>query len=582
MNYFKPYIIIFIFIEILIIPIILRIYGMGFLIVPNEETRLYLITQIICHDSIIYTILISLIYFSYLTFVPKILSFILRIFALFFFILYITDIFILKNFVTHININDVNKYLSYVPKYIEQEYNMNILHIFLLSALLIIFIYFVKESIKISKVGHYVIISIICILLFVNSFTKDTYVHSWVYKNFIEYNIDLLKKSKDYSEEMKKNISNEDHNVCETKISEKRNIVILMIESFASYQSNYFSGIKNWTPSLDKIAKSNISIKDFNSNGFVTEDGEISILTGLYPIYSPKLKEILGSTAFQGFYSVKNSLPNILNKRNYSTEFVTSSDLTFSNTEAWAKSLGFDYIEGSEHPFYENKKRYHFQAPADEYLFKRVLDRIEIKKEDNPYFIFVKTVSSHIPFLNPETENYSEEETIRYVDKQIGLFYKKLQKKNFFKNGILIITGDHHPIIPLKKEQIEKYGVDLAGTRVPLVASFGESIQKKIKGNFQQVDIYNSVKNYVSNSKCTSQWSGDFLTEKPINPSFNIYRRGDRRGDITVFNKDNTYNVRLNGDDTKVTNHNKSNITEDIVNKINYERIQRQKNESRD
>lgn len=582
MNYFKPFIIIFIAIELFIIPIILKIYGMGFLIIPDEETKLYLITQVLFHDSIIYASIILLIYFSYLTITPKFFAYILRFFAVLFFMSYIIDIFVLKNFVTHINIHDINKYLSYAPKYILQEYNIQIPHIFLFFTVLVLVIYFIKENIKISKISHYVITSIILLLLFFNFFTKDTYVHSWVYKNFIEYNIDLLNKSKDYSEKMKKNISYKNNTICKTNLKEKKNIIILMIESFASYQSNYFSNIKNWTPSLDKIAKSNISIKNFNSNGFVTEDAEISILTGLFPIYSPQLKAVLGSTAFQGFYSVKNSLPNILNKRNYSTEFVTSSDLTFSNTGAWAKSLGFDYIEGSEHPFYENKKRYHFQAPADEYLFKRVLNRIEIKKEDNPYFIFVKTVSSHIPFLNPETENYSEEETIRYVDKQIGLFYKKLQEKNFFKNGIVIITGDHHPIIPLKKEQIEKYGVDLAGTRVPLIASFGESIKKEIKGNFQHVDIYNSVKNYISDSKCTSTWSGDFLTKKPISPSFNIYRRGDRRGDITVFNKNTTYNVRLNGDNTKVTNHNKSNITEDIVNKINYERIQRQKNESRD
>ncbi len=578
MTRFLPYILIFLFIEILFFSFYFRMESISFLIIPNEETKNHIITQIIAHDSIIYAFILTFIYLSYLNFIPKLISYLLRIMSIITLTIYFIDIYTIKHFITHINVNDVKKYFIYAPKYIGQQYDINIFHILIMLTAIILIFVFIKKNLKLSVKYHIIFTISIISLLLINSFSKDTYVHAWVYKNFIEYNIDIQKQSKNYSKEFIQNISIDEKMTCEANIAQKKNIIILMVESLASYQSNYFSGIKDWTPSLDKIAKSNVSIKDFNSNGFITEDAEISILTGLLPIYSPTLKTKIGSTAFQGFFGIKDSLVNHLNNKNYTTEFITSSDLTFSNTGLWAKSIGFKYIEGSKHPYYKDKKRYHFEAPADEFLFQRVQNRISTKKEDKPYFIFVKTVSSHIPFINPENDNYSEEETIKYVDKQIGLFYKYLEKKQFFKNGLLIIVGDHHPIIPLKKEQVLKYGINKAGTKVPFIISLGGS-NKKINGSYQQIDIYNTLKNFISDKRCTSLWKGDFLSyplEKP--PKYTVYRRGDQRGIISVFSENKTYTIHLNGDNTKAENESNSKVIRTIVNKINYERIKRQEN----
>ncbi len=579
MTRFLPYILIFLFIEILFFSFYFRMESISFLIIPDEETRNQIMMQIIAHDAIIYAYILMFIYLSYLNLMPKFISYILRIMSIITIFIYFIDIYTIKHFVTHININDVKKYFVYAPKYIGQQYDINIFHILILLTVIILIFIFIKKNLKLLVKYHILFTVSIITLFMINSFSKDTYVHAWVYKNFIEYNIDIQKQSKNYSDEFVRNISIDEKIICEDNLAQKRNIIILMVESLASYQSNYFSGIRNWTPSLDKIAKSNTAIKEFNSNGFITEDAEISILTGLLPIYSPKLKTKIGSTAFQGFFGIKDSLVNHLNNKKYITEFITSSDLTFSNTGLWAKSIGFKYIEGSDHPYYKDKKRYHFEAPADEFLFKRVQNRISIKKEDIPYFIFIKTVSSHIPFINPENGNYSEEETIRYVDKQIGLFYQYLEKRDFFRDGLLIIVGDHHPIIPLKQEQLLKYGINKAGTKVPFVISLGGSNNEEINGSYHQIDIYNSLKNFTSDKKCTSLWKGDFLSyssEKA--PKYTVYRRGDQRGVVSVFSENKTYNVQLNGDNTKVKNEPDSELIRTIVNKINYERIKRQEN----
>ena len=54
-----------------------------------------------------------------------------------------------------------------------------------------------------------------------------------------------------------------------------------------------------------------------------------------------------------------------------------------------------------------------------------------------------------------------------------------------------------------------------------------------------------------------------------------LHRRGDRRGIISVFKDNKTYNVKLDGDNTKILNPKGLSKKEikTIINKINYERI---------
>lgn len=575
MNIFNSKLIGFLLLEILLIPVLFKLLIINFFFINHEESLFYRIFQTLAHDSIIYFLIILFIYISYLKFIKYYMAIVLRLFALVIFLLYIIDLFVLNSFATHLILGDIIKYITYAPKYIQQLYSLNILIILAsLIAIVLILIFIFKNYQIQNKRSHYTYLTsiVLCFTLFLFA-DNGRYIHSWLYKNFIEYNYDIIEQSNKYSNDFKKNLSVNHNQQCIKSEKNNKNIIVLMVESLASYQSEYFSNIKNWTPQLDKIAKENISFKNFYANGFVTEDAEISILTGKFPIYASSSFSNGGGVSFSGFYNIKDSLADILNKEDYQTEFITSSDLEFSNTGLWAKSIGFKHIEGSEQKLYSDKKRFHFNAAGDEFLYQRVLKRVS--KQEGKYFLFIKTVSSHAPFINPENENRSEEETIRYVDKQIGNFYNKLNEMNFFKDGLLIIVGDHHPVIPIRKEQVIKHGIYKAPAFVPMILVDNKKQKEVNLQAFQQVDIYNSIKNYVLEQSCTSIWNGDFISSK-TNPKYIIHRRGDQRGIISVFNENKIFNIKLNGDNTKIIEDEQN---EEVLNKINYMRIQREKKE---
>lgn len=544
------------FLLIFIAPLMLKIIYIDHFMYVRTGVKFLGAYQAITNDAIIFFSIIALFYLSLLTKVPRLISIAFRAFALILFCIYIADIIILLNFNTHLTVTDFQKYASYSLKYIQQILGLRAFLLLLIILPLIGFIYFlIFRSYNITSTRQHLIAAfVLAILLLTSAFnSRVQYVHSWVYKNVIDYNLTVQTESSEYSESFTKRMRFKNKNICSPHTPEQKNIIILMVESLSSYQSNLFSGIKNWTPHLDGIAENNIHFKNFYANGFNTEDAEIALLTGLLPIYQPSSYSRGGGTSFSGFFNVTRSLPNTLNANGYKTEFLTTADLSFADTGKWAKSIGFDYVEGHEHPYYNDWARYHFKAAPDEALYDRTLDRIE-KNKNNKYLIFIKTVSTHHPFVNPENGNRSEAEAFQYADRQIGIFHKNLIDNGFFDNGILIIVGDHHSMIPLKKNEISKFGPMRASSRIPLIISYGDKVKRIEYDQYQQTDIHNSLSNLVSNKQCYSDWTGDLLGKEKLPPKYIAYRRGDTRNIISVFYGNADYEVMLDGDSTSIIN----------------------------
>jgi len=95
------------------------------------------------------------------------------------------------------------------------------------------------------------------------------------------------------------------------------------------------------------------------------------------------------------------------------------------------------------------------------------------------------TVSSHLPFLDPMGRSNTEKAVFNYVDQQLGRFYHRLANRGFFKNGDLIITGDHRIMAPLTKAERSLFG-NSAFCRIPMVLVTSGGINGKIDAPFNR------------------------------------------------------------------------------------------------
>ncbi len=256
----------------------------------------------------------------------------------------------------------------------------------------------------------------------------------------------------------------------------------------------------------------------------------------------------------------------------YTTSFLDGANLNFTQTGEYMRAIGFDYVEGHNYKGYKNQKRYGFSSVADKVLLNRVVDFVN--DQQTPFFTTVITVTTHPPFVNPETNKPSQEGAIKYVDNAVFDFYQALEKINYFEDGILVIVSDHRSMTPLSKEETDQFGKQ-AVSRVPMVV-----IDKSYHGNanttqyLQQSDLLNSFDYLINENHCYRKGEGNVFSNPALASTCVFHSRGDYRDNMDVYcdSSNQSATIKLYGDKTKVIEGSLKN-EQSIIEMINTSRI---------
>lgn len=327
-------------------------------------------------------------------------------------------------------------------------------------------------------------------------------------------------------------------------------VIVYVVESLSSSQSELFSGLHDYTPQLDLLARRGRSAPGFFANGYATNFGLIALLTGRIAILSPGGEEAPDFSGFLGGLA----LPRMLHDSGYHTVYLTTSDLGFTRMGEWLDTLGFDSISGSHDPAYEGMPRFAFDAAPDAALVDQVVRQAEAlrKERTQPFLIVAQTASSHMPFVDPTGANHTEAGVIRYVDAQIGRLARELEADGYFEGGILIVVADHRKMAPLEAGEQKRFGLS-AFARIPLVM-VGAGIEPGIaQGSFQQADLPVSLACFLTAECRRRGWRGSILAKSSIPPRCVFFPMGNDRELVYVRCGDREAMIRLNGDKSRVT-----------------------------
>ena len=377
------------------------------------------------------------------------------------------------------------------------------------------------------------------------------YIHYELLQNLATANLDLG-VDKSYGKEFEEKIAREyvpPKAICTAGQALHPNFIVIAVESLSMHHSELFDGFRDLTPRLDAIARARTYFPDFIANGFTTDGGLIAMITGQAPV--PAIGRYESAEAFAGFEDPRVALPDLLHPYGYTAHFFTTGDLGFLDKTKWLKGLHFDSWEGAEQPFYNGWKRRHFNAAEDKALYLRFLQWLDQRKDDaSPYLAFLLTVSTHPPFINPQTDLPDEAGAFRYADQQIGMLYDELDKRGFFHNGILMISGDHRSMTPLLAPEQARFG-DSALARTPFVVATDLPIARgAISGRFQQADIPSSIADITGTQSCLTLAQGSFLRTPPQPADFVVHARGDRRNEVDIYFGNQQAEIVLDGDKT--------------------------------
>ena len=231
-------------------------------------------------------------------------------------------------------------------------------------------------------------------------------------------------------------------------------IFIVEIESFNSgfVRQKNPDGL-DIMPVFSGLLSKGLSVEHFYGNTIQSSKGQFATLFSLLP--DLRKKEFI-SYVDTNFYS----LAALLHDNGYITWFVKAfKTINFDNTGEFVLKNGFmrafsihDVLKPAE-----NTVTWGWGI-EDQLFYRRFFEYLdtcsEVTSGKKPLFVLLHTVMNHMMFNktppdlrfmyhDPQNtaENYAN--TIHLTDKHLAIFFEELSKRNYLKDSMIIITGDH-------------------------------------------------------------------------------------------------------------------------------------------
>ncbi len=282
------------------------------------------------------------------------------------------------------------------------------------------------------------------------------------FSGFAEYQYYMTKKTTLYEDEYV-NPSEIEFNFPK----KKRNLVLIIMESFEQNFSNenYYS--QNLIPNLISLQNENNHSK--NNHQLRLTAASITALTAMHcgiPYRLSKNNDIRYSK-----YFLPNAIcfPEILKHNGYHTEIIKAADIKYTHADIFAKTHGYTKVLGKD----ELKKLYpEFNQPQHQGTFDGLNDRAlftaakkELQKmaKNEPFVLTLFSLDTHGRFYHLDKSCKAEFNDLRDAfmcsDKAVYDFITWLKKQPFAKNTTIIVLGDHKIPIVLSQKDHSNHGI---------------------------------------------------------------------------------------------------------------------------
>lgn len=291
--------------------------------------------------------------------------------------------------------------------------------------------------------------------------------------------------------------------------SEKPNIVVILMESMSAERMGWFhKKDTTLTPFLDKLTKKSLFFPHFYSWGIHTYNGIFSTLYGMpYNMLEHPMKITNGKELHHG-------MAGILKDNGYQTAFFCTHDKGFDNIGVFVPQNGYQYLHDVKD--YPVEKHVNDWGVGDETLLDYGIERMDtMYQKKKPFYVSLLTNSNHPPFTFPQfttaklTAGDARDRGFQYADWALQEFFKKAEKKPWFKNTIFVLVGDHGVNTPSPWDATMSY------SHVPCYFYAPRYIKPTINPNTgSQIDILPTLMHYAKISYVQNTLGYNLAKEK--------------------------------------------------------------------
>lgn len=247
-------------------------------------------------------------------------------------------------------------------------------------------------------------------------------------------------------------------------------ILIVIMESFASDIMPSMGSYKDVAVCLDSIAQQSILFTRFYANSFRTDRGMVSILSG-YPAQP--------TTSIMRYPRKTSQLPsiarNLAKYKNYKTTYYYGGDADFCNMRSYLVSQGYQHIiSDANFPIEDKLSKW---GVPDHILAAKMMEDIKAQQnEKRPMLRILQTSSSHEPFEVPYHRLKDKRlNAFAYTDSVMGAIVREYRKLPRWKNTLIVFVPDH---VGGYKENLNDH--DRSRYQIPLILA-GGAISRPMK-----------------------------------------------------------------------------------------------------
>ncbi len=283
-----------------------------------------------------------------------------------------------------------------------------------------------------------------------------------------------------------------------TGIAKGKNVIMIQIESLGGFVINQKINNKEITPNLNKLAKNS---RFFPNDRFLiaaghTSDTDFVSNSSYFPLPDAATFVRYGQDNF-------SSLPKTLISNGYSAYAYHGFNRNFWNRNVALNSLGYQkFYAADNYP-----KDWKINMGLNDGTF---LDKTAdyIKKQPKPNLSYVITLSTHVPFstndqmkdLGVKISDYPDQvggylENINYTDRMLGKFFDKLKLEGLYDDSLILVYGDHTPVLPAFKAGTVSYDPETVQEKeVPLIVKLpNETLGITYKNQGTHLDIMPTI-----------------------------------------------------------------------------------------
>ena len=305
-----------------------------------------------------------------------------------------------------------------------------------------------------------------------------------------------------------------------------RNVVVVLMESFAGYYTGALGSPLGITPEFDRLSKEGLLFTRYFSNGTHTHQGMFATMACFpnLPGFEYLMQEPEGGHAFSG-------LPQLLSQRGFDDLYVYNGDFAWDNQKGFFGKQGMRHFIGRND--YVNPV---FSDPtwgvSDQDMFDRAVTELNALDHTRPFYALLQTLSNHTPYALPDPlpvdavsgQGVNDEHltAMRYSDWALGRFFDQVRNEPWYRDTLFVVIGDHGFGTPRQLTDLDllRFNVPMLLIAPGITERFGQ--RNDIVGT--QVDVVPTIMGRLGGAVQQQCWGRDLLALPAGDKGFGVIK----------------------------------------------------------